>query len=166
MNGRAMPVENNLPERKQYFNLKRKELHYAKRNFGRIYRNGFVFRDTVYHGILRNFLLNKRATAMTFFKKILKELNNINHMTNNINRPTLERQFLNEVRHRKEVNSEHVWCCYYIPLAAQKIIRKNGTITKKDEFKLQCLANSLMFKDMAEGKLTDFYRFKEVENEA
>ena len=91
-----------------------------------------------------------------FFKKILRELE----------KPTLERQFLNEVRHRKEVNSEHVWCCYYIPLAAQKIIRKNGTITKKDEFKLQCLANSLMFKDMADGKLTDFYRFKEVENEA
>ena len=93
---------------------------------------------------------------MKFFKKILRELE----------KPTLERQFLNEVRHRKEVNSEHVWCCYYIPLAAQKIIRKYGTITKKDEFKLQCLANSLMFKDMADGKLTDFYRFKEVENES
>lgn len=100
---------------------------------------------------------------MTFFKKILKELNHINHMANDINRPTLERQFLNEVRLRKEVNSEHIWASYYIPLAAKEIIKETGTLTTDDKFRMEMLANSMMFKDMADGKLTEFYKFKESE---
>ena len=93
---------------------------------------------------------------MTFFKKLKRELN----------KPTLERQFLNEVRLRKEVNSEHIWAAYYIPLAAKEIIKETGTLTKDDKYRMEMLANSLMFKDMADSKLTDLYRFKEVENEA
>lgn len=89
----------------------------------------------------------------TFFKRLKRELN----------KPTLERQFLNEVRLRKEVNSEAVWSAYYIPLAAQQIIREQGDLTKDDTFKMQCLANSMMFKDLADGKLTEFYKFAESE---
>lgn len=100
---------------------------------------------------------------MTFFKKILKELDNINHMTNNINRPTLERQFLNEVRLRKEVNSEHIWSSYYIPLAAKEIIKETGTLTTNDKYRMEMLANSMMFRDMADGKLNELYKFNEVE---
>lgn len=96
---------------------------------------------------------------MTFFKKLLRELNGINNSV----KPSLERQFLNEVRLRKEINSEHIWCSYYIPLAAKEIIKEQGTITKQDNYKMEMLANSLMFKDMAYGKLTDLYRFKESE---
>ena len=87
----------------------------------------------------------------TFFKKLMRSFK----------KPTLERQFLNEVRLRKEVNSEHIWCSYYIPLAAKTIIKEQGTLTKNDSYRMEMLANSLMFKDMADGKLTDFYRFKE-----
>lgn len=94
---------------------------------------------------------------MAFFKKLLRELNS-QHI-----KPTLERQFLNEVRLRKEINSEHIWSAYYIPLAARQIIREQGDLTKDDTFKMECLANSLMFKDMADGKLTEFYRFAESE---
>ena len=99
----------------------------------------------------------------TFFKKLKRELNHINHMANSCNKPTLEQQFLNEVRLRKEVNSEHIWAAYYIPLAAKEIIKETGTLTKDDKYRMEMLANSLMFRDMADGKLTDLYRFKESE---
>lgn len=98
---------------------------------------------------------------MTFFKKLLRELNGLNQAVTGSYQPiTLERQFLNEVKLRKEINSHHVWCSYYIPLAAKEIIREQGNLTKQDEFKLQCLANSMMFRDLADGKLNELYRFE------
>lgn len=78
-------------------------------------------------------------------------------------RKPLEREFLQEVRRRKEYNSEQIWSCYYIPLAAKQIIKEQGTLTKADEYRLNCLANSMMFKDMADGKITELYRFAESE---
>lgn len=78
-------------------------------------------------------------------------------------RKPLEREFLQEVRRRKEYNSEQIWSCYYIPLAAKQIIKEQGTLTKADEYRLNCLANSMMFKDMADGVITELYRFAESE---
>lgn len=79
-------------------------------------------------------------------------------------KPSIEQEFLREVRLRKEINSEHIWSHYYIPKAAKQIMQeKNGIITEADNFKLTCLANALMFQDLADGVLTDLYKFKESE---
>ena len=79
-------------------------------------------------------------------------------------KPSIEQEFLREVRLRKEINSEHIWSHYYIPKAAKQIMQeKNGIITEDDNFKLTCLANALMFQDLADGVLTDLYKFKESE---
>lgn len=75
-------------------------------------------------------------------------------------KPTLERQFLNEIRLRKEINSEHVWSSYYIPLACAEIVKEQGELKKEDKFRLECLANAMMFKDLADGKLNEFYKFE------
>lgn len=101
-----------------------------------------------------------------FFKKLMAELNEFDIVKSaglEPPKPSLEKQFINEIKLRKNVNSQHVWSAYYIPIAAAEIIKKQGSLTKQDEFKLECLANSLMFKDLADGKLNEFYRFKEIE---
>ena len=98
-----------------------------------------------------------------FFENIIRELDNfcvVKSAGLKPEKPSIERQFLNEVRLRKELNSEHVWSSYYIPIACAEIVKAQGTITEKDKFKLECLANSLMFKDMADGKLNEFYQFE------
>lgn len=95
---------------------------------------------------------------MKFFEKLIRELNSV-HTTLDDKHITLEKQFLNEVRLRKEINSQHVWSSYYIPLAVKEILGKQGCISSKDDFKLQCLANSMMFNDLYTGKLNEFYKF-------
>ena len=92
-----------------------------------------------------------------FFKSLLERMENDVMFTG---APVaLEHELTLEIKKRKEQNSQAVWSAYYIPLATAAIVREQGTITKKDIFKLECLANSLMFKDMADGKLNEFYQF-------
>lgn len=92
-----------------------------------------------------------------FFKSLLERMENDVMFTG---APVaLEHELTSEIKKRKEQNSQAVWSAYYIPLATAAIVREQGTITKKDIFKLECLANSLMFKDMADGKLNEFYQF-------
>ena len=98
------------------------------------------------------------GVVMKFFKKLLWKLSVMNDAI--ITAPVaLEKEFCAEIRKRKEQNSQAVWSAYYIPLATAAIVREQGNITNKDVFKLECLANSLMFKDMADGKLNEFYQF-------
>jgi len=98
---------------------------------------------------------------MKFFKKLLRELNNVNTtLKEDYKQISLERQFLNEVKLRKHINSQHVWSSYYIPLAARELISKQGSLSPTDNFKLECLANSMMFRDLADGKLNELYRFE------
>lgn len=98
-----------------------------------------------------------------FFKNLGRELEYFDLAKLHRKQKNLEKEFKAEVLKRKEYNSEQVWNCYYIPLAAKRIIKENGTITKDDTYKLHCLANSLMFEDMAYGIINEFYRFKESE---
>lgn len=98
-----------------------------------------------------------------FFKKLSKELDNFDLVASYKKHKRLEREFMQEVRRRKEYNSEQIWHLYYLPLAAKQIIKEQGTITNADNYRLTCLANSMMFKDMADGKITEFYRFIESE---
>ena len=98
-----------------------------------------------------------------FFKNLMNELDNFDMATTYRKQVALEKEFLAEVRKRKEFNSEQIWSCYYIPLAAKQIIKEQGTLTKADEYRLNCLANSMMFKDMADGVITELYRFAESE---
>lgn len=101
---------------------------------------------------------------MKFFKELIKTLRTTNSFVENAYKQLpLEKEFRLRVRAIKEVNSEHIWSSYYIPIATTEILKQQGCITAKDTFKLECLANSLMFKDMADGKLNEFYRFNEVE---
>ena len=101
-----------------------------------------------------------------FFKKLMSELNDFDIVKSaglEPPKPTLEKQFLNEIQLRKNVNSQHVWSAYYIPIAAAEIIKEQGELKPADKFKLECLAISMMFKDMADGKLNEFYKFEEIE---
>ena len=98
---------------------------------------------------------------MKFFKRLLRELNNVNStLKEDYKQIPLERQFLNEVKLRKHINSQHVWSSYYIPLAVRELISKQGSLSPTDNFKLECLANSMMFRDLADGKLNELYRFE------
>lgn len=97
---------------------------------------------------------------MKFFKRLLRELNNVNTtLSAEYKHISLERQFLNEVKLRKHINFQHVWSSYYVPLAAKELLNKQGYLTANDNFKLECLANSMMFKDLADGKLNELYKF-------
>ena len=100
---------------------------------------------------------------MEELKNLMNELDNFDLAITYKKQVALEKEFLAEVRKRKEFNSEQIWSCYYIPLAAKRIIKENGTITKDDTYKLYCLANSLMFEDMAYGIINELYRFAESE---
>lgn len=98
---------------------------------------------------------------MKFFRKLLRKLNNVNStLKEDYNQISLEKQFINEVRLRKHINSQHVWSSYYIPLAVRELISKQGSLSPTDNFKLECLANSMMFRDLADGKLNELYRFE------
>ena len=98
-----------------------------------------------------------------FFKNLGRELEYFDLAKLHRKQKNLEKEFKAEVIRRKELNSEQIWHLYYLPLAAKQIIKENGTITKADNYRLTCLANSMMFKDMADGKITEFYRFSEQE---
>ena len=111
---------------------------------------------------ITDFIFYLGAITMKFFKNILRELYYFDSNASKTNR-TLEQELKREIRLRKEINSEHIWSSYYIPIATAEILKQQGCITAKDTFKLECLANSLMFKDMADGKLNEFYRFNESE---
>ena len=101
---------------------------------------------------------------MKFFKELISVLRSTNDIVEKAYTPiSLEKQFLNEIKLRKNINSQHVWSAYYIPIAAAEIIKEQGELKPADKFKLECLANSLMFKDLADGKLNEFYKFEEIE---
>lgn len=102
---------------------------------------------------------------MKFFKKLLKEIDNLTTNVTSITEPSIERQFINEVRLRKELNSEHLWRHYYVPLTVKQVLKENdGNISPADNKKVEYLAHSLMFKDMAYGKLSDYlYELNESE---
>lgn len=78
--------------------------------------------------------------------------------------PTLERQFTNTVLLIKERNSQIVWSHYYVPLAVKEILRTlkkdESVLSAADNKRVEYMANSLMFRDMADGKLNEFYQFE------
>lgn len=93
----------------------------------------------------------------------MAELDNSTLVKNDVMKPfqpTLENLFAKEVKLRKEANSQHIYNAYYIPLACTQIIKEQGDITNADKYKLENLAMSLMFKDLAYGKLNEFYKFE------
>lgn len=75
----------------------------------------------------------------------------------------LETEFKKEIVNRKVKNSQYVWTNYYVPMAVANIMKDKGVISNKDNKKVEYLANSMMFKDMADGKLNEFYIFTESE---
>ena len=58
----------------------------------------------------------------------------------------------------KEKNSKRVFETYYIPKAITEILRESNLLATDSE--VQQRATAMMFSDMANGILTEFYRFK------
>lgn len=102
-----------------------------------------------------------------FFKKLTEKLDNFDvTVTSGYKQKEkpLEQEFTETVRTLKEQNSQIVWSHYYVPKATRQLLDEQGNISVSDEKRITYLANSLMFKDMADGILTDLYKFKEVEH--
>lgn len=69
----------------------------------------------------------------------------------------LTEEFKDRVQAIKERNSKAVWDCYYIPKAMVKVLKEDNYFGISP--KVENYATAEMFKDMAEGKLDEFYRF-------
>lgn len=96
-----------------------------------------------------------------FLKNFKKELKKINKL---ISEPeSLEKEFHRKLIELKEQNSQIVWTHYYVPKATEQILIESGKVCSDDNKKIMYLANSLMFKDLADGTLTELYKFKENE---
>lgn len=89
-----------------------------------------------------------------FFKRFLKSC-----YRHYLKRMSLEKQFNFEVIRRKERNSKKIWSCYYVPLAVHELLEQSGVIKDTDARKIEYLAQSLMFRDMADGKLDEFFNY-------
>lgn len=98
------------------------------------------------------------GVVMRFFKKLLWKLSAMDDAI--ITAPVaLEKEFCAEIRKRKEKNSQIVWSHYYVPLAVREILEEKGNISEADNKRVELIANSLLFRDMADGKLNEFYKF-------
>lgn len=96
-----------------------------------------------------------------FFKDLLKKME-LDPMFAGSQNQSLESEFTRTVRKLKEKNSKLVWDSYYIPKAVSEILAKENKLTVNDDKRIVLLAQSLMFRDLAEGKLNEFYKFNEV----
>lgn len=96
---------------------------------------------------------------MKFFKKLLWKLSVIDDAIITGAPVALEHEFSKEIRKRKEKNSQIVWSHYYVPLAVREILEEKGNISEADNKRVEFIANSLLFRDMADGILNEFYQF-------
>lgn len=98
-----------------------------------------------------------------FFNELNKELNKFTWFVNQ-SKP-LETEFTDTVRFIKERNSQIVWTHYYLPKAIKQILEREGYLMSPENRQVQTLATSMMLADLANGELTEFYRFREKESE-
>lgn len=96
-----------------------------------------------------------------FFKDLLKKME-LDPMFGGSQNQSLESEFTRTVRKLKEKNSKLVWDSYYIPKAVSEILKKENKLTINDDKRIVLLAQSMMFRDLADGTLNEFYKFDEV----
>lgn len=90
---------------------------------------------------------------IVMIKTLLRKIKYFNHIENK----SLTLDFRQKVHSIKEKNSQIIWEHYYIPKAMLQVFKEDNYmgINKK----VENLASANMFKDMANGKLDEFYRF-------
>ena len=98
-----------------------------------------------------------------FFNELNKELNKFTWFVNQ-SKP-LEKEFTQTAQAIKERNSQIVWTHYYLPKAIKNILDNGGYLLSPENKQVQTLATSMMLADLANGELTEFYRFRETESE-
>lgn len=103
--------------------------------------------------------ITKKEKVVRFVKHIARYITGINRAENR----TLTAELFRCTRLLKERNSEIVFNNYYMPIAIKEILKKDGYLTNGPV--AVALASSYMLKDLANGVLDEFYRFKEVTNE-
>lgn len=91
--------------------------------------------------------------------KYLRKLEPFNKVENK----SLTVEFIKTVARIKERNSKIVWTHFYLPKAIKNILDNGGYLLSPDNKQVQTLATSMMLADLANGELTEFYRFKESE---
>jgi len=75
--------------------------------------------------------------------------------------PPLEMELREEIKKRKEQNSQIIWAHYYVPIAVRKVLKDSGNkFTSLDSKRIEYLASALMFNDMYEGRLNEFFKFE------
>ena len=89
--------------------------------------------------------------------KLLRKINVFNKLENK----NLTVELIKTIAKQKEKNSQIVWSHYYLPLAIKEILERDGYLLSANHKEVQHLATSMMFKDLSDGTLTEFYRFKE-----
>ena len=124
--------------------------------FWRIYRN-----RSVIYTVFRNDNMGVFEMIHNFFNELNKELSKFTWFTNQTK--PLEKEFTQTVQAIKERNSQIVWTHYYIPKAIKQILSRDGYLLSADSKAIQHLATSMMFADLSDGTLTEFYKFKESE---
>lgn len=119
--------------------------------FWRIYRN---------YGFIYSICIDDNMGDFEMIK-YLRKLEPFNKVENK----SLTAEFIKTVARIKERNSKIVWTHFYLPKAIKNILDNGGYLLSPDNKQVQTLATSMMLADLANGELTEFYRFRETESE-
>lgn len=103
--------------------------------------------------------IRKMEKVERFVKNIGRKIKLFNEFENTDLTNELHRKIIKI----KERNSQIVFNAYYLPMATSKILKDEGYLTNGPE--AVALATSMMLKDLQDGVLTEFYKFKEVDND-
>ena len=104
-------------------------------------------------------IIKKREKFIRLVKNLGRKIKFLNEFENVDITNELQRKIIAI----KEHNSQIVFNTCYMPLAMQKILKQDGYLTNGPQ--AVALATSMMLKDVSDGVLTEFYKFKEVSND-
>lgn len=95
---------------------------------------------------------------MEKLKIIIKCLFRRNSLCNEFENEILTEEFAKIVREKREKNSQELFNEYYLPMARKEILKTQNYLTTDNQ--AFHLAVSMLTKDIADGVLDEFYRFK------
>lgn len=98
-------------------------------------------------------------TRMSKLSKTINHLLRKVDLYNEYENEMLTEEFENAVIALKEKNSQIVFESYYLPKAISAILKEEGYLVTAQMAEPR--ATAMMLSDMAEGILTEFYKFKE-----
>lgn len=97
------------------------------------------------------------------FERFVKNLSRKVKFLNDFENVDLTNELKKKIHQIKEHNSQIVFNAYYMPLTMKEILKKENYLTNGPQ--AINLATSMMLKDLSDGVLTEFYKFKEVGND-